>query len=328
MRKILYRVSLFVLSISSVLLYSCDGDEIYDISGDSSNKVYIVNSGMKSFSLLHTLTKSIADINLNFQLCCTQAAREDLTVSIAIDNSMVDIYNQTFGTSYATVPEDAFAFEKESMTILAGKQKADDNVRIFVKKENLRELTEENYLIPVRVKEVLGDARTVTSVTYAVITTSEDLDNWWDGATPDVAHGAEIREGRENWTAWFTNIDGGMNGSYDMTFDDDENNYIYRKSVSGIATDFIVDLGKVYNLAGFYLNGSYLGSNSYGTIISTSVDGENWEVVGTVTATKGAVGHVMFYVPENIRYAKFFIPGNGSDTRAFIYEFRAYTSIE
>lgn len=333
MRKILYQVYLFVLSISGVLLYSCDGDETYDIHGDSSNKVYIVNSGMKSFSLLHTVTKSIADINLNFQLCCTQAAKEDLTVSIAIDNSMVDIYNKTYGTSYATIPEDAFTFEEENITILAEKQKANDNVRICIKKDRLRELTEENYLIPIRVKEVLGDAMPVTSVSYAVVTTSEDFDNWWDGATPESAGVTEIREGRENWTASFTNTDGGTNGaSMSLLFDDNEStySYVWRKSINNVPTDLIVDLGKTYNLAGIHLIGYHQGKKIYGIVISTSIDGKTWNEIGisTITSSNTEIT-AMLYTPLDARYVKYFFPGvSSTSTGVMVCEFRAYTLTE
>lgn len=321
MKKILYQVYLFVLSIACISLYSCDKDETYDINGDFSNKVYIVNSGMKSFSLLHTLYRSIGEVNLSFELHSTKKAQKDVNVTLQVDNSLIDAYNAAHGTSYAAVPEDAIIFEKESMVIAANSQKAESDVRIHIKNDRLPELTEECYLIPVRIKEVLGDAFFSNTVIYAVIMTTKDFDNLYDGAIPEDVNAAEVMD-HSAWTMEVTNTTS-VSETIDVLFDNNENTYVYRSSVTNIPCEFIFDLGKVYDLAGIYFDAARRGMSRSGIEAFVSTDGDEWRAINNTQ-----VGYMMFYVPDKIQYLKFYFPPMGSDTRAFFTELKVYTLTE
>lgn len=333
-------INLFLV-ILMVCLYSCKEEEHYDIQGDASNKVYITCDGDRNFTIVHTPVVSVGNVKMDFQLCCTQKANGVINASLCVDNKLVEEYNKAHGTSYVVVPENLLSIENQ--TIQNNMQRGEKSVTITVPSDKLSELSERSYLLPVKVSNVEGNATPATSVVYAIITTSVDNDNYWEGATPKDVNGVELTNKAE-WDITFTNT----NIDYHVTdktyrkfgaeamaliIDGDDASYAVRMETTydGTTTDFIVNLGNKYNLVGFYMRAKGYMDAIKGIVLSVSADGETWNEITTIKEDKGELGNIMFYSPVEARYVKAHFPGDGGkypNATVYMYEFKPYIVAE
>lgn len=79
---------------------------------------------------------------------------KDIKVKFAIDNSLVEAYNEKNSTSFSAVPDDAIVFENGDAVVVAGKSFSTPATVKVVSTENFVE--GRNYLIPVTIQTVDG----------------------------------------------------------------------------------------------------------------------------------------------------------------------------
>lgn len=91
----------------------------------------------------------------------TGKAKEDITVNIKIDNSLVDKYNAENKTSYFACPENALSLEKTQVTIAKGQATSEISLLSVVSDEDL--LDERIYLVPVTITDVKGGMEVLES---------------------------------------------------------------------------------------------------------------------------------------------------------------------
>lgn len=110
----------------------------------------------------------------------TSPAKSEHEISISVDNSLVEKYNQQHETKYAVLPENLVQFCSYTLTIKANECEATEPVRVTLNPEEISKLDSEvSFLIPVVLSSVnKGETRPSinASVTYLklnfMITTS------------------------------------------------------------------------------------------------------------------------------------------------------------
>lgn len=149
----------------------------------------------------------------------------DLTVNVAIDNSLVDAYNQANGTNYQVAPDGFATLAAASSLISAGQTTAPFtckiNSDILFDGNELKEVI--NMLVPVRITSTSLDGISVTTeVMYIPVTMDKELKGpwkllegeencyardplapgWASGYTADKLFDGEITVNHE-WISWF-----------------------------------------------------------------------------------------------------------------------------
>lgn len=172
------------------MLWSCKKDKHYDITGSPDVTFFVnlespgnapVNS--MNFAItnipaatggLETLSGNIGDA-IKFPVLATKPVGEDVTISAELDNSLVAAYNDEHSTTYATIPDGVLNTAGLTATMPAGSTRTADSVTIMVNSDNLKMLTEDSYMVPVKLtslsKPEAGKitSNTVQKVAYIVI---------------------------------------------------------------------------------------------------------------------------------------------------------------
>ncbi|MEE4213833.1 MAG: DUF1735 domain-containing protein, partial [Bacteroidales bacterium] len=249
MKKLLNTSTLIAASsiLMLCILSSCSEDIEYDITGDTANKVYINThtSYVNKYQLnvIHTPVGSLGEISARFPARCTQEAGASIRVNFEIDNSLVDIYNETNSTGYSQVPGGLAQLSSSSITIPQGALASSDSLEISIAGDDLEQLVDEAYLIPVRISSVEDGGgvalRTNLNTVYLIISTI--VTNCYDRPGEDDMEGAIV----EDRSAWTAEMDIPVNlGSLDRLFDGNTRRY---GGVYSQECNLTVNLGALYN---------------------------------------------------------------------------------
>lgn len=344
MKNILYKLRLGLLGvISTVFMYSCDGKEDYDIYGDSNNKIYITNPVVKRFEIKHTLLCSVGNLNVKLSISGTKPADGDINAELMIDNSLIAEYNQANGTSYMEMNPNMVSFEQKTLSIVSGKMHSDCEIGLTVLPEKIRDLDNLNgYLLPIKIKEVKGNALPSENVVYVTVKVDEDDDNYWESASLSDVNAVAI-EDRSEFTIETisdspvntnnTTPNQAFNGKFTAGWFGKD--YYQMKSDSPLTA--IIDLRQIYpNIVGFKLYAENGRSLSEDWTFYVSEDKENWIKCGT-TLPKAKAGDgldIVFYKAVDAQYIRIDVPvqwnGSYSGNVALMYliEFYPYQLTE
>lgn len=317
MKKNIYIASLLAAACA-VGFASCSDDDTYDFPGDASNRVYTPDQS-ESFKMVQTPAGAMGGITARIPAKCNQKASADIKVTLEVDNSLIDAYNEANGTHFLAMPAEALVIENQTMTIPAGAMASADTTVISLVEDQdvLLTLTAaEGYIIPVRLTSVAGGgsapANSVKSISYLTMTVTNDAVN--HDATIADAKGTPVAD-QSGWSL-SGNID--TSDGYKL-FDGDAKNYT--SFDSGSTMELIVDMGKVYEFDAIEAKYAYgWGSwvNDYGSIpdgtnVYLSTDGNIWQSVAAVEGG-GYYGtqHIIFWGFMTARYIKLEIPAEES----------------
>ncbi|WP_316788364.1 BT_3987 domain-containing protein [Pedobacter frigoris] len=322
--------ALFVLAAS--MFVSCSKEKTFDFNGDSVNRVYfnigsytVKNYNGYAFSIKHTPIGSIGDdIKAAFPARITQEAAENVKVSYAIDNSLIQTYNAEKGTNYVAVPAGILDVSTAELTIPQGRMNSTDSLKVAVPKEKMSQLTAAGYLVPLKITSVNGAKNTEVSTNantvYVVISTKQT--NLYDAPVAADITGT-LNAVRTGWTA---TLDATLSsGSLPNMFD------------AGTNTSWYITPAKSVNLV-VNMNGSITGitavrfhtssTNYYLTTanVSTSADGVTWVSQGAATfSIINAYQYIKFYAPVTARYIKLEVTGwRSGSARIMFTDFNIY----
>lgn len=320
-------VILFSLSAG---LSSCD-EKHYDFDGGPGT-IYVstptstqVNSTPNTFvgHVLKTPVGVVGQVKAEFPIRSTVPVKENTTVSVGVDNGLVDAYNQKYGTTYSTLPTDMVEVSNQNPVIAAGQYLSADSVKLNINTEKVATLESKIYLVPVKITEVKGSLQISENyhTVYLLVNIAEDTDNIWD-VTPEEK-GNLLGTERQAWTV--TTANSSFGGSVGVLFDGNSNNYLnYRVQSYDENTGFTVDMQQSYQtLSGLKIE---YYSSSYGireAEIYTSEDGHEWNLQGHVNNTNGT-WDLAFYSPVSARYLKFVVRQVAS-YGVYFREFNVYT---
>lgn len=307
------KIEIVLFTLLCVGLFSCSNDEDYDFPGTSENLVYMkpssntVNSfDLAKFQVYHTPVSSQSNLNIKLPVFATIKASGNISVQVAINNSLVDTYNAEHSTEYKKVPDNLVVFKNEILTIPSGDMISKDSVSVSLNNDNLKSLEVGNYIIPIIIKSVNGaKASSNRNRTFLLVNVSEDNDNIWDGGTPI---GTLMKTNRPTWTLAFTPNYSESGGEISKIFDGnigggwDDSWYCNLKQNTAV----VIDMQTVQNnITGLYINEMVNNSTLF-----YSSDNNRWISLGSIS---GDNSDIVFYAPITARYIKWEVPvRNGS----------------
>lgn len=238
------------------------------------NKVSFENSGspIEIKAVVNEESALIEALSQEISARLQYAAREDVTMKVKVDLSLVDAYNQTNGTNYAKVPAENVTLDGE-LTFTAGETRSAATEIVLA--EGVK-LPAGQSMIALRfvLGESQGDYETVagTDAIYIILTPTvvSAGNNIWPEATS--VEGTPIVD-MADWKGWV--------GEEDCSSD------MFNGRLDDMASDWAgntatikVDMNKSYTLAGFRLT-PLVGDNDYACLhvcdVQTSMDGDHWE---------------------------------------------------
>lgn len=264
----------------------------------------------------HVTAGSFGSISGSFSAMVTHVSDAGYDVVAMVDNSLVDSYNATHGTSYSAVDPAMVDLTGFITNIPAGATQASSQVSVALKGD-VSSLTDKNgYLIPVKL--VSGSAVTSAKrgAAYFVVNVAESDAKFMEGFAVADVKGTLVAD-RSAWVLLECD-EGGVydpaTTGYDNLFDGDTRTYV---RTWGGPVSFTVDLGKEYDLTGLSLT-ARTDNNTYATYQPTSIQimasltGDEYTNLGTVAKADGTLvssnptSYVALYETESVkvRYLK------------------------
>jgi hypothetical protein len=301
-----------LLALLVMPFISCENN-VYDFVGDEQNRVFIkpldnTVNGAKAvqLSVLWNPLEVVKE-SVSFSISSTLPVSGDVTVSVSVDNSLVDDYNLQNSTHYEAFPKEAVEILDREAIIPTGATKSENVISISVLDEAILDLSVGEYLVGIKLDQVFGDAviSSNRSILYIKVNVSKDEDNIYD-IVPEKLEGTLLGEDRTAWQ--FECENSSIYGSLISVFDNDnQTNIGYNISTLDENTGFIIDMQKEYkNITGICYD---FVSKPYGVYciessdIYTSKDKKEWIYQGRFDNTL-KLANAAFYNPVNARYIK------------------------
>ncbi len=311
------RLIIGLLPICCFILMSCRDEDTYDFPGDKVNRVYIqpldntVNgSDLVQLAIHKTPLVTLTGV-LKIPVSSTLCANGDISVSVSIDNSLVKEYNAKHKTSYQAIPMEAIEMKNSNLKIPSNATKSEGVVEIGIPVNSVAGLSEKEYLMPVKIDEVVGNAviSSNRSIFYAIVRIVEDQDNIWDSNPDEAAKGKLLTADRKSWTV--STVNSTFANPMSNLFDGVTSTTLrYTVSSYDDNTGFTVDMQKEYtNISGIY---HYFSRNTYSITSSdiyTSSDNVTWTYQGHFN-NNAQIASAFFYVPVKARYIKTIVRAN------------------
>lgn len=269
---------------NSAMPYKYMREAIQDVNPAGGSIVAsFTKNDMPEYSFLIESDGSISgSMDEKVQLTLSQKAPADLTVSLAMDNSLVETYNLKNGKSYLTVDPERVSLgtlEIKAGEFLSGEAPVGFDAAGAAKGE---------YLLPIVAELPEGGAYVSKSdpmVRYIVIRVSTmDIDTEATALTgtkiePAAGWTISCYQGTNSSGAtgvWNCDTDEQKSKMFDGKLDE-QCWYASSQSFSwGYGGNFIIGLDKTYNVSGFRWHYYYEDSNPQITDVRYSEDGKNW----------------------------------------------------
>lgn len=279
--KNIFTVSAMLL-MGVAALTSCSDDETYDVYGIDYTRAYFAKAGSTTDgSVLSTPVGLVTSFSDEISGKTTSAVNTTTTLSITVDNSLVDTYNTANGTHYKQLPDGVVTMDKNTLTIPAGEMQTEDTLHLSIDNTAAKALNDTaGYLMPIVIGNVSGDARpssnaAVRYVHISYMATSSLINDY----ATEIA-GTKAKLNTMTCVA-ATGLDpDGFSGLYGS-------GWRRRWNFTGddASASFVLDLGGTHQLAGFYIS-SYVLKNAK---VSISTDNQTWTEVSETN------GHSPFY---------------------------------
>lgn len=317
----------FLLIIVSI--GSCSKEsKNYDIEGDSVNRIFfntqtsIVNN--LDFQIVHTPVNSMGDVTAKFPVKSTLKSNSDIEVSVEMDGTLLEEFNEENGTSYEAVPGEMVVISNNNLRIPKGAMISVDSLEIGVPSENLGGLNAPGYVIPLKITKISATENAAISsnlsTVFLVINTSNT--NLYDSPGASDMVGSIVT----NRSGWSAELDVPVNsGTLSAMFDGNTRSYWFISPSS--ECELTVDLGEEYeNVTGLRIHPYSSTYSLLSASVASSLDGNDWVDQGDAQfASSSSYQYVKFYAPIKSRYFKINITGWRSSSNIVISEFDIYT---
>ena len=311
-RKNLFYIGMFAICVLGFA--ACGDDETYDVYGDPYNRVYILDNS-KEYKIVQTPVSTVSNVDFTWEARCSKKASGDIRVTVAVDNPLIDAYNEEHDTEFEAVPVEAVVLENAEMTIPAGEMVVADAVHLKLTDDaNVLSTLKsaKGYIIPLRLVSAEGGnsqlSTNMLAPSFLTITVTED--NMNHEAIQYTGTGTLVAD----QTGWTATTNGTVQSWYDpieSIFDGNGETYCYISNRSGdLWLD--VDMGKPYSFDGIrMMSSSYYGDSgsfSAGMTVSTSDNGTDWKAQGEIESD---AEDCVFYAPLTARYIRITVPNAG-----------------
>lgn len=319
-----------MLAICALAFAACGDDETYDVYGDPYNRVYVLDNS-QSFKIVQTPISTISNVDFTWEARCSKKASVDIRVTVAVDNSLIEAYNEEHDTEFEALPVEAVMLENAEMTIPAGEMVVADAVHLKLTDDAnvLSTLkSEKGYIVPLRLVSAEGGnsqlSTNMLAPSFLTITVTED--NMNHEATRYTGTGTLLEE----QSGWSVSTNGNYYDPLDGLLDGDFSTYCYIYTYSGDLW-LEVDMGKAYTFDGIKMTTAgydyetwtekEVGAFSAGMTVSTSDNGTTWKSQGKVENTAEAC---VFYAPLTARYIRITVPSGNWGATLECGEFNIY----
>ena len=311
-RKNLFYIGMFAICVLGFA--ACGDDETYDVYGDPYNRVYILDNS-KEYKIVQTPVSTVSNVDFTWEARCSKKASGDIRVTVAVDNSLIDAYNEEHDTEFEALPVEAVVLENAEMTIPAGEMVVADAVHLKLTDDaNVLSTLKsaKGYITPLRLVSAEGGnsqlSTNMLAPSFLTITVTED--NMNHEAIQYTGTGTLVAD----QTGWTATTNGTVQSWYDpieSIFDGNGETYCYISNRSGdLWLD--VDMGKPYSFDGIrMMSSSYYGDSgsfSAGMTVSTSDNGTDWKAQGEIESD---AEDCVFYAPLTARYIRITVPNAG-----------------
>ena len=314
-RKNLFYIGMFAICVLGFA--ACGDDETYDVYGDPYNRVYILGNS-KEYKIVQTPVSTVSNVDFTWEARCSKKASGDIRVTVAVDNSLIDAYNEEHDTEFEALPVEAVVLENAEMTIPAGEMVVADAVHLKLTDDaNVLSTLKsaKGYIIPLSLVSAEGGnsqlSTNMLAPSFLTITVTED--NMNHEAIQYTGTGTLVAD-QTGWTATTNDAVGSWAEPIETIFDGNYETSCYMTTDSG---DFLidVDMGKSYSFDGIKMTVSgydyetytekEIGAFSAGMIVSTSDNGMDWKSQGKIEKDAAAC---VFYAPLTARYIRIIVP--------------------
>ncbi|MGV8094735.1 MAG: BT_3987 domain-containing protein [Mangrovibacterium sp.] len=308
-RSIIKRTTGLWLAILACLLYACEEEEHYDVTGVGP-QVFInmplpEGNTPSAGTVAHTPAGPVGTLKAGFPVNCTYRTTEDIQITCQIDHSLVDLYNQTNHTAYKAVDGALISlFNNGTVTIKRDENLSDDSIKVVFSDNIMDQLTDEaGYLIPVKIGSTSSTIPVNQNKNTVYIKINVKYTNIKEGAGSSAMSGSLITD-RSSWVA--TTQNQVSSGSGANLFDGRTTTWVFGESPFTID----LDMGREYNISGFRWttqNGNSGAAYAAGGIqVLYSSDNITFSEAGStsVLALESRDQFVVFYAPLKARYWK------------------------
>lgn len=296
-------ITKYILAATAALssLAACQEFEDFDKTIDSAPGLVYVQTGTENLytiRVVHKPTGSTGEFFTEFPVRCNTTRHAGVKATFVYDASLVESYNAEHNTSYAALPAEYLTLENTTLTVPANATASADSVKVTLTGD-LSQLTERNYLAPLRIKAEGIDASEVMGAVYVAVATEINLIRAIESTDDMVGFTAT---GRSAWTADC--------GNYANLFDGNTSTSVEFSEQSGNVLN--IDMKEPQLVTGLCLG--------YGSVPSVSIeystDGENFSQAGTPVSgeyvTSGSRMYAAFYGHIEARYLRLTIDFSSS----------------
>ena len=286
----------------SCSMASCSDEEEYDFDGIAYERIYFANATtVTTGAVVKTPVGNFTSLDGEKTIKTTAPTTKAIQVKFAIDNSLVDAYNEKNGTEYAAAPNGVFTLSTDQLTIEADTTSSKEGLALTISEAGVEQLEPGNeYLIPVviagssdadyRPSSNVGFAYYLVSVTSKLI----DENGTLDGLT---------LLNKTGWTVSCTD-----NGATNLQNIVDGSNSTYAKFSRADNHEVVIDLGSEQAFKGIevYFRNYFYAFDS--CELDYSTDGSTWNGIGTVANNWSSSLSCVLYGSVSARYVR--IKGN------------------
>jgi hypothetical protein len=313
------------LLLAASLFVACSDDEKYDVVGNPDNLVYFKANAENTITgtIVHTPVGHFGAVDAKFPVRILRPATQETRVTVTIDNSLINAYNEANGTNYVAMPESAIDASRLTVTIPKDSIAARDTIVVKVLESAFPNLNEKAYLLPIRISQVQGDGKgsEERGIGYVLVSTEDKLIKEI-GSADDVL--GSVLTDYAGWTAKYSTgaeinagelFDGSLENGPQLRTDGNE----------GKNTCVIVDMQKQQNVSGFrlarywksYWGGWWIEEYYFSSVhIDLSNDGTTWTEAGTALEADmpkaDGYQYISFYGPVPARYLRLTIESGES----------------
>ena len=249
---------------------------------------------------------------LKFPAQVTRPMSSSVSVSIGVDNSLIEAYNIKNETEYSAVPEGAVELVDGMLVVEAGAWASTDSVAITLKDPSL--LVDKSYLLPVKIDGVSSSdykSSINMNILYAIVTTTTVVID--EGAT--TIEGVELA--RDGWEFTATSVGATISGeSADLLNGITKEKGLHMRS--GTSYTLTADLKSEREFIGIklapYHSGYSASSLSTCSEILYSNDGQTWTVGYDVPFSLAKASSslpyqcIKFYATQKARFIRLTFP--------------------
>lgn len=315
-----FKIKKFVamhLLLAVVLFQACDNDESYDVTGDSTNFLYLRDSSQQFAdkprnSYVFTITRTPVgeegdEIMVKIPVRVNLPLSKDVSVSARVNNDLIDAYNSQNNTRYKPFPEGSVNFTKKSVNIKAGAYASADSLEFVVPKDQFKHFTEPEYLLPIELVDATAGVISTNQSTLWTFVNSEYRQIRPNASLNDISGMIASRNG------WSISSDDEPTLNYTTCLDGNLSTGVRFSNVE--VPTITLDMVENQKVTGLRLAPYHTTSNNYrlsSVVVELSIDNQNWNVLGTATAmaTSSSYQLIGFYGGTKARYIRLTLTWN------------------